>query len=206
MKNTPDFKLGRIQGNKLEDSVDDLLFGIKDGAERIEKIIDSLKAYIRNVPSDARETFDLHDAIDNVTFLLKNQMLKATDKFTIEHKIEILPVKGVQQQIEQVIINVLQNACQALTSKEQSIKIETNINKKTKEAIIKIEDSGIGIDPGHLNFVADPFFTTKRESGGTGLGLSISSSILEEHDGSFNFYSEPDKGTLVEIILPLAKD
>jgi PAS domain S-box-containing protein len=204
MKNSPDFKLGKIPGYKLEESMDDLLFGIKDGSERISKIIESLKDYIRNAPSNIKETFDLHDAIENVTFLLKNQMMKATDKFTINRKNKKLPVKGVQQQIEQVIINVLQNACQALTSREQSIQIETTVDSSGKFAIIKIIDDGIGIDSKHLNFIADPFFTTRREIGGTGLGLSISSSILEEHKGRFNFGSELDKGTIVEIILPLA--
>jgi len=203
MKNSPDFKLGNIPGNKLEESIDDLLFGIKDGSERIGKIIESLKAYIRNAPSDIKETFDLHDAIENVTFLLKNQMIKSTDKFTINRKIEKLPVKGVQQQIEQVIINVLQNACQALTSRKQSIEIETAIDKSGKLAIIKIIDDGTGIKSEHLNFITDPFFTTKRESGGTGLGLSISSSILEDHEGHFNFDSKIGKGTIVEIILPI---
>ena len=204
MKESPDFKLGNIPGDKLEDSIDDLLFGIKDGAERIEKIIDSLKAYMRNVPSDIKETFNLHNAIENVVFLLKNQMEKATNKFTIERKNKNIMIKGVQQKIEQVIVNVLQNACQALTSREQSIKIEVSIDPSGKLGIIKIKDTGIGIESDNLPFVTDPFFTTKREIGGTGLGLSISSSILEEHEGDFSFNSEVGKGTVVKIILPLA--
>lgn len=206
IKNSPKFYLGNFPSDKLEESVDDLLFGIKDGAQRIEKIIASLKAYIRNVPGNIKENFNLHDAIENVTFLLKNQMMKATDKFTIERKNKNLKVKGVQQQIEQVIINVLQNACQALTSRKQSIQIETDIDSSGKLAIIKVVDTGIGIESEHLNFITDPFFTTKREAGGTGLGLSISSSILEEHKGHFNFSSELGKGTVVEIILPLVHD
>ena len=206
IKKSPKFYLGNFPSDKLEKSVDDLLFGIKDGAQRIEKIIASLKAYIHNVPGNIKENFNLHDAIENVVFLLKNQMMKATDKFTIERKCKSLKVKGVQQQIEQVIINVLQNACQALTSREQSIQIETDIDPSGKLAIVKVVDTGIGIESKHLNFIADPFFTTKREAGGTGLGLSISSSILKEHKGHFNFSSKLGKGTVVEIILPLIND
>ena len=206
IETSPEFYLGNIPSSKLEESIDDLLFGIRDGSERIGRIIDSLKAYIRNVPGDMRETFDLHDAIENVVFLLKNQMIKATDKFTIKRKVKKLPVTGVQQQIEQVIINVLQNACQALSSKEQSIQIETGVDQTGKLAFVRVSDTGTGIKPEHLNFITDPFFTTKRETGGTGLGLSISSSILEEHKGSFNFSSDSKKGTIVEIILPLAND
>ena len=206
IKNSPKFYLGNFPSDKLEESVDDLLFGIRDGSHRIGKIIDSLKAYIRNVPGDCREDFNLHDAIENVVFLLKNQMMKATDKFTIERKCKKIKVKGVQQQIEQVIINVLQNACQALTSREQSIQIETDIDSSRKLAIIRVLDTGVGIESDNLNFITDPFFTTKREAGGTGLGLSISSSILDEHEGYFNFSSELGKGTVVEIILPLVQD
>jgi polar amino acid transport system substrate-binding protein len=153
-----------------------------------------------------KEIFDLHKAIENAVFLLKNQMTKATDKFTIKHKCKRLPVVGIQQQVEQVIINVLQNACQSLTSKKQSICVETGTTQSGKMAVIKVTDTGIGIESQNLKFVTDPFFTTKRKIGGTGLGLSISSSILEEHKGRFNFSSEPGKGTIVEIILPLAHD
>ena len=206
LENTPDFKLGNIPGDKLEESVEDLLFGIKDGSERIGKIIDSLKAYIRNVPIDVKNTFSLHEAIDNVVFLLKNQMMKATNKFTIDRKSKKLLVKGVQQRIEQVIMNVLQNACQALSSREQSIQIETSVDSTGKWAIIKVTDTGAGIEPHNLNYITDPFFTTRREIGGTGLGLSISSAILEEHKGRFNFSSKSGEGTVAEIILPLAHD
>ncbi len=204
IETSPEFYLGNIPSSKLEESIDDLLFGIRDGSERIGRIIDSLKAYIRNVPGDIKEVFDLHDAIENASFLLKNQIMKATDKFQMERKCKRLPVIGVQQQIEQVIINVLQNACQALTSKEQSIHLSTSLSGKM--AVIKITDTGIGIETQNLNFITDPFFTTKRKTGGTGLGLSISSSILEEHKGHFNFSSNPGEGTTVEIILPLAHD
>jgi signal transduction histidine kinase len=203
IENEPDFKLGNIPGDKLEESVEDLLFGIKDGSERIGKIIDSLKAYIRNAPSDVKNIFSLHDAIENVSFLLKNQMMKATNKFIIGRKSKKLLVKGVQQKIEQVIINVLQNACQALSSREQSIQIETSVDSTGKWAIIKVTDTGVGIESHNLNYITDPFFTTKREIGGTGLGLSISSAILAEHKGRFNFDSKLGKGTVAEIILPL---
>ncbi|MDD5729324.1 MAG: ATP-binding protein, partial [Victivallales bacterium] len=205
LKKSPNFKLGNIPGSKLETSMDDLLFGIKDGSERIGRIIDSLKAYIRNVPDDGRKLFDVHDAIDNAVFLLKNQIAKATCRFNIRRCSGKLPVSGDQQKIEQVIINVLQNSCQALTSRKQSISIETSGSVPGK-AVIRISDTGSGIEKENLNYITDPFFTTKRESGGTGLGLSISSSILDEHKAYFNFSSVPGKGTTVEIVLPAADE
>ena len=206
LEKTPDFKLGNIPGSKLEKSMDDLLLGIKDGSSRIGCIIDSLKAYIRNVPANCTEVFDIHNAVDNAIFLLKNQIVKSTSKFSVEHCDAALPVDGVQQKIEQVIINVLQNACQALTSREESIKIESIADTSTRQVLVRISDTGCGISTENLNYITDPFFTTKREIGGTGLGLSISSSILEEHKGYFKFFSQPGQGTIVEIILPLANE
>ncbi|MDD5597034.1 MAG: PAS domain-containing protein [Victivallaceae bacterium] len=202
----PDLKLGNITRDKLEQSIEDLLFGIKDGSERINRIIESLKAYIRNVPSKRKEIFDLHRALENVIFLLKNQIKNSTNKFKVERKCRMLPAKGVQQQIEQVIMNILQNACQALTSRNQAICIETAANLKTGHAIIRITDEGCGITAKNLKHITEPFFTTKRERGGTGLGLSISSSILKEHKGRFKFKSRTGKGTVAEIILPLPDD
>ena len=134
------------------------------------------------------------------------QILKATNKFTVNQQPKVLLVKGVQQKREQVIINVLQNACQALTYREQSIQVETSIDSTGEWAVIKVADTGIGIESQNLNYITDPFFTTRRVAGGTGLGLSISSSILEDHKGSFSFSSEPGIGTSVEIILPLVAD
>lgn len=206
LEKVPDFKLGNFPGSKLEASMNDLLLGIKDGSERIGRIIDSLKAYIRNVPTDSSEVFDVHNAVENAIFLLKNQIVKTTRAFSVEYCSHELPVEGVQQKIEQVIINVLQNACQALTSREQSIKIETMVDALKQQVVIRVTDTGSGISKEDLNNITDPFFTTKREIGGTGLGLSISLSILEEHKGYFNFCSDLGQGTTAEIFLPLAKE
>lgn len=206
LNNRPDLKPGNISRDQLEQSIEDLLFGIKDGSERINRIIESLKAYIRNEPSKRREIFDLHKALENVVFLLKNQIKNSTNKFKVEQKCKMLPAKGVQQQIEQVIMNVLQNACQALTSRNQAIRVETAANLKNRQAVIRITDEGSGIDEADLERITEPFFSTKRERGGTGLGLSISSSILKEHRGRFKFRSKLGKGTVTEIILPLPED
>ena len=206
MNANPNLKLGNITRDKLEQSIEDLLFGIKDGSERINRIVESLKAYIRNVPSKRKEIFDLHSALENVIFLLKNQIKNSTNKFSVKRKCRMLPAKGVQQQIEQVIMNILQNACQALTSRNQTICVETAADLKTGQAIIRITDEGCGINANNLKHITEPFFTTKRERGGTGLGLSISSSILKEHKGRFKFRSKVGKGTVAEIILPLPDD
>lgn len=204
IENTPGFKLGNISGDKLEKSIDSLILGVKDGSERIMKVTDGLRAYIDRASNEAVKVFDLHTAIENVTMLLRARFMKTTNDFKVERKCNSLYVEGVQQNLEQVIMNVLLNACEALTSREQSIKLETSIDETGELAIIKVSDTGTGIEPKDLEQITAPFFTTKHETGGTGLGLSTALFILKAHKGNLNFISIPGKGTTVEIVLPLA--
>jgi polar amino acid transport system substrate-binding protein len=194
---------GGIPAAKLEHSVKTLLNGINDGSERIKTIVDNLKGYVRETPPDRVELFSVNEALADSTLLMNNLLKKSTRKFTVSAGKNIPPVSGVQQRIEQVIINILQNACHALSTPEQGIKVSTYCNPGS-EVVIEVKDEGCGIDEKNLKHITDPFFTTKRDSGGTGLGLSISYSIMEEHKGRLEFESRKGAGTTARIILPAA--
>jgi signal transduction histidine kinase len=115
-----------------------------------------------------------------------------------------LPViRGNIQRLEQVFINLIQNACQALPDNRRAIRVSTNCDREMSNIVITVQDEGVGIPTDSLPNIADPFFTTKEDSGGVGLGLSISSRIVEEHGGRMTFTSELEKGTKVEVILPI---
>ena len=167
-------------------------------------IVDNLKGYVKETPPDRLEQFSVNDALARSLFLLDNLLKKSTGNFNLKLGTKLPPVSGVQQRIEQVIINVLQNACQALTSHEQGIKVSTCFVKANNEVIIEIKDEGCGIEKQDIPHITDPFFTTRRDSGGTGLGLSISSSIMEEHKGRLEIKSRKGSGTSVKIVLPAA--
>jgi len=111
-------------------------------------------------------------------------------------------VQGSFQRLEQVIINLIQNACQALADKTQGVLIATMLADTGEHVVIRVQDEGAGISPEDLARIREPFFTTKQESGGLGLGLSISARIVEEHGGTMRFTSRPGAGTTVEISLP----
>ena len=113
------------------------------------------------------------------------------------------PVRGSFQRLEQVILNLIQNACQALPDRTRGLFIatETEAGGGVRPSI---RDEGAGIRAADLPRVREPFFTTKADSGGIGLGLSISSRIVEEHRGSMQFSSEPGSGTTVTLHLPSA--
>ena len=127
----------------------------------------------------------------------------ATNRFFCELKDDLPDIYGNFQRLEQVVINLIQNSCQALSEKSQGIFISTTFDKHTHQVVIKVKDEGIGIDTQNLKYITDPFFTTKRDIGGIGLGLSISYQVVQEHGGKMDFESSHDQGTTVSVYLPV---
>jgi polar amino acid transport system substrate-binding protein len=113
-------------------------------------------------------------------------------------------IRGNGQKLEQVIINLIQNGCEALASPEAVLAVR--VDRKNATCVISVRDEGQGISTLDIPKLTDPFFTTKRESGGTGLGLSVSAGIVKEHGGRLEFESEVDKGTIARVILPLKRN
>ncbi|HPT00824.1 MAG TPA: HAMP domain-containing sensor histidine kinase, partial [Candidatus Aminicenantes bacterium] len=110
------------------------------------------------------------------------------------------PVMGNFQQLEQVVINLITNSCQALSSPDEEVELSTFYEEGRVK--LRVRDQGSGITGESMKHIFDPFYTTKRETGGTGLGLSISYNILKNHGGELIFDSEPGRGTSAIISLP----
>jgi len=104
--------------------------------------------------------------------------------------------------IEQVMVNLMLNACQALPDPGRSIRVFTSRESDRDGVLFVVEDECVGIPSEDLSRLTDPFFTTKRERGGTGLGLSVSAGIVKEHGGSLEFRSVPGAGTTAILSLP----
>jgi polar amino acid transport system substrate-binding protein len=115
-------------------------------------------------------------------------------------------LKGHVQRLEQVVVNLLMNACQALPDRQCGINVRTGQLPAEAALYLEVSDEGQGIAAADLPHVTDPFFTTRRESGGTGLGLSISARIVKEHGGRLDIASTPPRGTTVRVVLPLADE
>ena len=138
--------------------------------------------------------------------LVDKSIRNATQHFSLQLAEQPLLVKGNSQRIEQVLINLILNACDALQANPHSqgaMQVSTRIHYEQQEVAIDIEDDGVGIAKADLVRLTEPFFTTKREQGGTGLGLSVSASIIQAHGGRLLFSSEPGLGTKVTVALPL---
>jgi signal transduction histidine kinase len=116
------------------------------------------------------------------------------------------PVLAARVQLQQVILNLVNNAVEAMNSvmdRERCLTIASSLDPQAS-VTIAVEDSGTGIDPAHLERIFDPFFTTK--SHGMGLGLSICRSIVEAHGGALRVAPASPVGTVFRLTLPIAAD
>ena len=140
----------------------------------------------------------IQKSLDLTASILK----KSTMNLSVDCRQDIPPVKGNFQKLQQVVINLLVNAAQALEKKEQAIKVSTFLDRENDVVVIQVADTGPGASPKDLKRMKDPFFTTRRDDGGTGLGLSISEKIVAEHGGILEFSSIQGKGLTARILLP----
>ncbi len=199
-----DFPLANIPYSEMRRHIPELLGGIQEGANRIKKIISSLKDYARGGTADLTEDVDLNKVIREALLLLENQTKKSTRRLAVTCAPDLPLIKGSFHQAEQVMINLIQNACQALTHKDQAVRIATSHDPDDKMVIVTVADEGRGIPEEDLDRLFDPFFTTKSAAGGCGLGLSICAGIVKEHGGNIAFTSAPGKGACATLRFPAA--
>ena len=196
-----DFPLGGLPYSEMREVVPRLASGISDASARIKGIVANLKDFARQDTSRSHVPVNVNDVVRTAVAILNHEILKATHRFEAEYT-EVPPVTASAQELEQVVINLLNNALQALPSNRSGIRVSTGRNPGTGEVEVVVADEGTGMSPEVLARIAEPFFSTRLESGGLGLGLSISRSILKEHGGSLSFESEVGKGTRAIVRLP----
>jgi len=199
-----DFIVGkRLKYSQLRDSIQPLIQGVEDGANRIKIIVEELKDFARQDTMDTMTGININTAVNNALKLISPFIKKSTDAFTIDLASDMPIVDGNLQRIEQVIINLVQNACQALTEPHQSVTVRTRYNYEKSVVELVVRDEGCGIPEKDLKFITDPFFTTKGPKKGTGLGLSVSLKIVHDHNGTMDFSSIEGKGTTVTVSFPV---
>jgi PAS domain S-box-containing protein len=200
-----DFIIGGMKYTEMRENIPTLFSGILDGSKRIKQMVDDLRGFIKRDTSEMTQSVDVNAVLKSATSLLSNMIMKSTNRFSIEYAKNLPLLKGNFHRLEQVLINLIQNACHALTDVRRGIFVSTSYDKERHSIVIKVQDEGTGISSENLPHITEPFFTTKSDSGGLGLGLSISSRIIKEHGGTLTFTSEPGKGTIAEIILPVTQ-
>ncbi len=198
-----DLKLANIPYKDAKTRLEDLIIGLLESSNRIEKIINDLRDYARPEDTSARQSIDINKVIKSAVDLNNNMIKRATKNFSFIPSRNLPQFIGNYQRLEQVFLNLIQNACQSLPNDSHRITISTYYEQENRQIIVKVKDDGEGIEEKDLKHITAPFFTTKRDKGGTGLGLSISLQILQDHGGSMNFESSKGKGTTVTVSLPI---
>ena len=173
---------------------------------RVSLLVQRCSAIIEHMRNYSRRTEETHSQTQIINQLLKNTLLLVEPQLKrIGGKLELnLPfVAGNDIQLEQVFINLCNNACDAMEqSKERILTVQSVA--EGDEVVVRVSDTGTGMRPEVQERVFESFFTTKSSAKGTGLGMSISQNIIEQHKGQIRFNSELGRGTTFEIYLPVA--
>jgi len=190
------------QEKGLSDELIKDLSTISKYALKVSKIVEDLSIFSRTTYSESDFTrININDVLEDVFFLVEQKIKGSKIRLIKKLYPESLYVWGDSGRLEQVFVNIIDNAIHAISSKG-SITVTTGAEKKCIRT--EISDSGPGIPEEHLNKIYDPFFTTKEVGKGTGLGLPISQAIIADCDASIGVTSQINKGTTFTITFPEA--
>jgi signal transduction histidine kinase len=172
---------------------------VQQEALQIKQILSELLDYARPRPPVFRAA-DLNATAEHAVALARQQVLSQPIRIEFVKRKDLLPVEHDTAQIQQVLLNLLLNAIQAISG---SGKIEVTVETLDASATVTVSDTGRGIASEHLPNIFRPFFTTRGQ--GTGLGLSLARRIVEDHGGHIEVSSQPGVGSRFTVWLPLRK-
>jgi PAS domain S-box-containing protein len=174
-------------------------------ADRAKDIVGRIRNQIKRVPP-RKECFDLNEAIDEVIVMVRSAIAKDAISVSTLLMDGLVPVQGDRVQLQQVLVNLLLNAVEALGSVEDGAR-ELSIRTEQSQAggvVVAVHDSGPGVDPVNLDRVFEPFYTTKAS--GVGMGLSICQTIINAHGGRLWMKANQPRGAVFQFTLPAAKE
>lgn len=181
---------------RLKDG-DDLLKDSVDGLVQIANLVKNLKGFAR-VDRDGMDLLDLNECVESALTIAAHQL---RDRVEVIKELGPLPkIHGVASQINQVLLNLITNAAQAMGD---SGKLTLSSRRTGDQVEVDVTDTGGGIPDEVLPKIFDPFFTTKPVGEGTGLGLSIVHKIVQSHGGNIKVRTAPKKGSTFTISFPV---
>ena len=175
---------------------------INESASRMLRFTRDIVQYAR--PSTTRGPVIISGVIDQALSFCEHVLEEAN--VTVERRFGhgVLPVAGAAEQLAQVFVNLVTNACHAMPAAGGRLVVSTELVTDDTRVRVTVEDNGHGIDPAHLPHIFEPFFTTKPDGRGSGLGLAIVRSIIEAHEGRIDVEGAPPRGTRFVLLLPVA--
>jgi signal transduction histidine kinase len=172
-------------------------------SQRIAEIVQGLRSYCRASKEGEQSLLDINDVLENSLKMVRLGM--KADEVTVRENFQ--PVERIEAnlgEIQQVFINLITNAFQAIQGKKGTVTLSTQSLNGGIEA--KVSDDGIGIPERYLNRIFDPFFTTKKAGEGTGLGLNIAYRIVTKYGGTIQVDSQENRGTTFTVRFPIKKE
>jgi len=202
MDESEGFSIRGWTADELVREFPELLADTYQAGMQIKKIVEDLKDYARDSSGKPAEDVDLSAVAAYASRLLAPVIARSTKRFYIDARPGLPRVRGNYQKLAQTVINVLENALQALPSPDSAVRLRTRADEERGLVMLECEDEGVGIEPSARDRIFEPFFTTKRDSGGTGLGLSVALGIVRDNGGTIEVESEPGRGTIIRILFP----
>jgi len=188
----------------VKDNMGKILHSTRQGVKRVADIVQSLRGFAR-LDRASVDQADIHEALQTAVEMIRGRLNRRNITLE-EHLGDLPPVAGSAAQLNQVFLNLLVNAMQAIeaTQREDGLIIITT-EKHAGEIIVSVADNGCGISDEIRPQIFDPFFTTKGVGDGTGLGLSITHSMVQDHGGRMEVESSHGQGACFRVILPVAR-
>lgn len=179
---------------------------VERASSSIKKLVDHLRTFSRRNPEEI-EVIDLYDTLDDALFIVSSKTKKLDIKVINEVNKNSFFFTGSQNHMEQVFVNLMANACDAMNGQaERHLNITVSLCNRNNNDYWKcdIADTGTGIPENIIDEIFQSFMTTKKKDEGTGLGLSIARSIIQDHNGDIEVTSEKSKGTTFSVYIPQA--
>ncbi len=193
--------LVQLLSEKHNDKQDQFYFSvIEKEISRINQIVSEFLILGKPTMEDF-EIMNLKDVVLELNPIIESEVNLVNVEYELNIKSKQLEVLGVRDQMKQVILNIIKNALESI---EEEGKLSLKLSEVNRQAVLTISDTGVGITEQDLEKIFEPFFTSKEC--GTGLGLVVCRRIIESFGGEINISSNLNKGTSVEISLPLAKE
>lgn len=189
-----------IKEDEISEDLADLIKDGLYGVDQIAELVVSLRDFSRIDESKVKDV-DINDCI-NTSLIMARNNLKTLDVET--NLVELPLIQCNPSQINQVLLNLFNNAAQAIPSDHKgTLQVTSSVDKAQQHVVVRIIDNGSGIKEDVLNHIFEPFFTTKKAGDGTGLGLAITAQIMEQHDGRIEVSSIVGEGTTFTLMLPI---
>jgi signal transduction histidine kinase len=198
----PQRKYGGLSHAFINQHLMQLISDMDMAAKRVATIVTGLKSFSRFSTQSEKVPLHINLAVENAVRLSQSTLRKLNVEIDLDLENELPTLSGNLQNIEQVILNLIINAAQAIEHDCGKIRISTRLQPQDGDIRISVSDNGKGVNPAIAGKLFDPFITDKQENGGTGLGLSVSYNLIKSHGGSISFESRQGKGTTFHVLLP----